>query len=303
MTQQVIAAQGFPGSGKTTFAQEWVNAAPQRARVSRDDLRRSVFGKDGILPQDQENQVTKILNSQLVYLLKTGYSVIVDNTNLRMRAVRELADLANRNGAEFVTHPIELDVEECIRRDKLRGEAGQRSVGEDVIRTFAQKFPRKNWPVFVQGQNVTPPQHYSGTPGKPIAVTIDIDGTVANHEGVRNPYDTSLYHLDKRHEDIISLAKIFRGAGYQIIFLSGRSVDFYEVTWAWLVKELGFIPTGLVMRKSGDMRNDAIIKPEIFFEQVAPFFDVKHHVDDRQRVVDAMREIGLPVLQCRPGDF
>jgi hypothetical protein len=51
------------------------------------------------------------------------------------------------------------------------------------------------------------------------------------------------------------------------------------------------------MRQAGDMRKDSIIKSEIFWENVAPNYDVKMVIDDRPQVTRMWRSIGLNVLQ------
>jgi len=54
----------------------------------------------------------------------------------------------------------------------------------------------------------------------------------------------------------------------------------------------------LIMRKGGDQRRDSIVKREMYDDLIAPRFDVRFVVDDRQQVVDMWRDdLGLPVLQ------
>lgn len=305
--RKIFAIQGWPGSGKTTLAQQWLARDPEhRSRVSRDDLRQSLFNSEGILSPDQESVVTKVLNAQIVALLKSNKDILIDATNLNAKFLKQLLAFCQKNGAlSFETLRVETPVDNCVLRDKKRFEAGGCGVGEAAIRGLAKRFPQKNWPTinWVAGEDIATKQ-YVPNPKLPKTVTCDIDGTVANLVGVRGPYDTSRYHLDETHPEIIELLQVLHDSEqFDIVFLSGRSEDFYDVTWEWLVKHLGFAPTNLIMRKSGDMRNDAIIKPELFWEQVAPNYNVVLHIDDRQRVVDALRAINVPVLQCRPGDF
>lgn len=64
----------------------------------------------------------------------------------------------------------------------------------------------------------------------------------------------------------------------------------------WLYKH--DLPIDLLfMRRGGDTRRDSIVKREIYERDIAPYFDVRYVVDDRQQVVDEWREMGLPVLQ------
>jgi predicted kinase len=300
----VIAVQGYPGCGKTTFCKAWVRESPEtRARVSRDDIRSAQFASEGILPQDQENLVTKLLNMHLVALIRAGKDVIVDNTNLRARNVKELAALANKEGADFKTFAIDTDVEECIARDDMRGLRGERCVGEEVIRNFAKKFPRKNWPVVNSPitSNASQVKKYTGTPGKRRAWILDVDGTIAKMVD-RGPHDTSKYYTDVRNEPVHQAVLALYNAGLDIVVTSGRSEDFRNETYDWLwANDVPFAK--LIMRKSGDIRNDAIVKEELFWEQIADNWDVQGCLDDRNRVVDKWREMGLTCFQVAPGNF
>jgi hypothetical protein len=55
--------------------------------------------------------------------------------------------------------------------------------------------------------------------------------------------------------------------------------------------------------RPGDMRNDSIVKEEIYEEHIKPRFNVRFVLDDRDRVVKMWRENGLKVLQVAEGDF
>lgn len=57
------------------------------------------------------------------------------------------------------------------------------------------------------------------------------------------------------------------------------------------------------MRAEGDQRNDAIVKEELFFDNVEGNFNVHVCVDDRDRVVLRWREMGIKCFQVEPGAF
>lgn len=132
---KLIITRGLPGSGKTAYArtlQPWV------VRVNRDDLRRMLHG-DRIFTQTAEAQVTVAQRAQVAALLGAAASVIIDDTNLPARVVREWADLAARFGAAFeVADFTDVPVDECVRRDAARAEADR--VGEEVIRAMHSRY-------------------------------------------------------------------------------------------------------------------------------------------------------------------
>ena len=134
-------------------------------------------------------------------------------------------------------------------------------------------------------------------------VLVDIDGTLAKHVE-RSPYDYRKLHTDALHEDIAELVRVLFAGGYAIVIVSGRpdEEDNYIRTYEWLEKHN--IPfSHLFMRKGGDRRNDSIVKAEIYRNDIEPTRDVFLVLDDRNRVVDAWRNLGLRCLQVAPGDF
>jgi predicted kinase len=124
---------GPPGSGKTTHAREWVEQDPTRfCRVNRDDLRTMLHGAY-LGTRYQEEMVTSARDAAVTKLLRTGISVICDDTNLRWSHVERLRKLASRAGADFeIVSMLDVPVETCIERDQRR----EAPVGEKVIMTM-----------------------------------------------------------------------------------------------------------------------------------------------------------------------
>jgi len=133
------------------------------------------------------------------------------------------------------------------------------------------------------------------------AVIVDIDGTVATRTN-RDPYDYSKVLDDAPKPDVIEVVKSLWKSGHKIIFVTARDDSCYDDTFEWL--RLHCPPfMKLYMRKTGDTRNDGVIKREIYDELIKPHFDVVCVLDDRQRVVDMWRSIGLTCLQVDYGNF
>src|SRR2546430_9179875 len=160
--------RGLPGSGKTA----WAKQQGGHVRVNRDELRRMLHG--GPLHTGwAEVQVTLAQRAQIEALLRAGINVIADDTNLRAKVVRELAELARACAAAVVVHDFtDVPVDECVTRDALRPE-GER-VGEDVIRTMWQRYlagRRLPLPVPTHGP-VVAPWHYRPPGGMAAAVLV-----------------------------------------------------------------------------------------------------------------------------------
>ncbi|BBH52763.1 hypothetical protein [Fluviispira sanaruensis] len=89
---------------------------------------------------------------------------------------------------------------------------------------------------------------------------------------------------------------------HKIILATGRNEFTRAITQEWLVQnDLRY--DMLLMRKNHDYRLDAIVKEEIFRQEIETNFDVLFCIDDRQQVVDAWRKLGLVCLQCNEGKF
>ena len=171
--------RGLPASGKTTWARAWAaEDREHRARVNRDELRRML--DDGVhLKGVTEQRVLAVRDEALTRLLRSGYDVVCDDTNLPQWNVRALAKLARGAGAEFEVHDFtHVPLETCLERDAARAEP----VGEERIRDLHMRFlAGRKLPLPVPDErpslDLVP---YEPRQGTPKAVLVDIDGTTAN---------------------------------------------------------------------------------------------------------------------------
>ena len=287
----IILTRGLPASGKSTWAKAWVAADPsKRVRVNRDDIRFQLYGKywgDGV----DENMVTKVEEAMVKAAVDAGKDVVIDATHLASRYVRRWIE----RGYEVEVETFELPLEKLLIRDELRGLQGERNVSPKVLEEMAKRYhikaDGKLPPVVIETpQTWVPAPRYQE--GLPEAYIVDIDGTLADHTGIRSPYDTSKYHLDKRHVNVVQTAASLQLMGYEMIAVSGRDAAFRDVTREWL-RDSGFDPELLFMRPEGDTRNDAIVKHELYHEHIAGRFNVIGVFDDRGRVLRMWRAIGL----------
>lgn len=132
-------------------------------------------------------------------------------------------------------------------------------------------------------------------------VVVDIDGTVA-HRSNRDIYDYSKVISDAPDPVVIEVVASLWKAGHKVVFVSGREDYCFDDTYKWLMSNCPpFIK--LYLRKTGDFRSDEIVKKEIYENHIKDNFDVLCVIDDRQRVVDMWRSLGLKCLQVDKGDF
>lgn len=138
---------GLPGSGKSTYAKQWVAQDPEsRFRLNRDCFRD--MGRPGCYTPQAEDAVMVAIHGAARALLAAGTDVICDDTNLRPERFAGWRALAAEVGAGFeVVDLTDVPVEECVRRDGLRPDRGYppsrwdgAQVGAAVIEGMAGRY-------------------------------------------------------------------------------------------------------------------------------------------------------------------
>ncbi len=282
--KKVILTKGLPGSGKSTWAKERLAEAPGRyKRISKDDLRFMLDNSKW--SKHNEQFILEARDALILAALKSGYSVIVDDTGLHGKHeshIRELVkDQALVEIEDFTNVPLDI----CIARDRRR----PNYVGEQVIRRMYRDFLQPK------------PQVIEFDPSLPSAIICDLDGTVALLNG-RNPYDAAHCEGDLVNEPVADIVKTYFLNGYSVLLASGRSDKHRPETEHWLQKH-NIQYNALFMRVEGDNRKDAIIKREIYEQYIQGRYTIKFVLDDRNQVVELWRSLGLTVLQVAEGDF
>ena len=137
------------------------------------------------------------------------------------------------------------------------------------------------------------------------AIICDLDGTLAF------PTDRSFYEEEKCKNDILNfpvanVLSMYKDTGYTIIFTSGRQEKGREATINWLSTHLVNMFIGhkhkLYMRRDGDMRDDTVVKKEIYDSYIKDNYHVEAVFDDRVKVVRMWESLGLFVFNCNQGN-
>lgn len=130
---RLVVLMGYPASGKTTFARKMQEEDPNLARVNRDDMRAMI----GLPYHPMLEDIVRRKQTELVRtLLGNGYSVVVDDTNLKWKTRNNWGVVAGDCGAQHQRVFLNTPMAECIRRDNER----ENSVGASVIRGMAQDW-------------------------------------------------------------------------------------------------------------------------------------------------------------------
>lgn len=294
---------GVSGSGKTTFAKTLCQEQDKCVIISRDHLRQHLFSYNDETMQDyhsstafgdRELLVTKVQRAQIEAALGAGYSVIIDDTNLRARFIRELTSYFN--GYDHKYELLECTLEEACERQALR----TRKVGAAVIEQQLKRLEllRPLLPELFNTKQMTP---IVQNPGLPRCIVVDMDGTLALVDGLRNPYDWSKCAADPVNKPVRDAVLAMHSAGHEIVICSGRDNKAKTLTATWL-SEHNIPYKALYMRKENDTRPDYIIKHEMWQDITNQYYIVTMF-DDRSSVVSHARNAGFTVFQVSKGDF
>ena len=295
---------GPPLSGKSYFTRLVTKNDSNCKVVSRDMIRNML--NDHSQNMETEKLITKIYNDSLVAIIDNSeYDLILDNTHYRLQYVREALTLLDKCKNNFEVKLIDfsdINLELLIKRNEVR----DRKVPVDVIKKIYQTCKMNLKEVKSVVNSFVKQKHIIMKTSDirrdlPRAVIVDIDGTLA-HKNDRNAYDYKNADKDECDEVISELTNQLYRLNYRVIILSGREDSCCDLTIEWLNKHM-ISYHDLHMRKSKDMRKDAVVKKEIYDQQIKDNYSVLCVFDDRNQVVEMWREIGLKCLQVQEGDF
>lgn len=288
----VYITKGLPASGKTTWAREMQAEDVNVVRVNKDDLRSMLH--NGRWSRANEKQVLELRDQVIKSALSIGRHVIVDDTNLSIKHINVISNIAKQFNARVVVKDFtNVPLDECIARDSKRAN----SVGEKVIRDMYNQFLRP-----IRVNKALDPVIFDAR--LPYCVIFDLDGTLSCM-GDRSPYDGKACAVDSVNKSIRFLLEVVRldlVANAKIIIFSGRNGDSRQQTEKWLEDHI-ISYDNLVMRTEGDSRKDSVIKEEMFNQYIKDKYNVWFVVDDRDQVVKMWRDLGLTCLQVNYGDF
>jgi predicted kinase len=294
MTKCILTV-GVSASGKTTFAEDFVKEMASRGErwinINRDDVRKEFYkmktGRTDFSWANWNRKWERPARSVWMNLVSdtlrdpNADGIVFSDTNLVKKTREWIEDECREAGHEPELMLFPISFEEAVKRDNNRSATVGYSVIANQMKLYWEQFGKR----------------YTADTALPKAVIVDVDGTLA-HMGNRSPYNTSDVHLDTPDEMVVTVVKGLAEMGTKIVVLSGRTDECEKMTRQWLFEHLGFYPDGLFMRATGDTRKDTVVKEELFFNDVAPKYNVIGAIDDRPNVVRMWNSLGLRVLAC-----
>jgi predicted kinase len=140
----IICMVGLPGSGKSSWTQDFLNKNKDFVRVNRDAIRGMLYGISitqlnfywRISNEETEKLVLKTEQSIVKLLIKNNKNLIIDDCNCSINKISLWKNLADKNGIPFKIQFMDTPMHECILRDTNR----KRSVGKKYIQEMALKL-------------------------------------------------------------------------------------------------------------------------------------------------------------------
>ena len=130
---KLIILCGIPGSGKSTYAKNYIERNCNTVHLSSDAIRKELYGDENI--QGNPGEVFALMQKRAVETLNDGYDVIYDCTNITRK---DRAGIINAcpKFAKIECRIIWAPIEVCIERDAKR----ERTVGKEVIDRMLKRF-------------------------------------------------------------------------------------------------------------------------------------------------------------------
>lgn len=296
--KKLILCRGIQGSGKTTWARQWVEEDPEnRVRINNDDIR-NMLGKYWVT--SRENLVSSIKENMAEEAISRGYDIVVDNMNLNPKEIlfwKDMVKIANMDPDGY-QYEIEfkdffISLEECIRRDAMR----PNPIGEKVIRETWKRYKH-----FIQTTEVEKyVDNLRKYTGKPKCIVIDMDSTMCFNVTKRPWFGEGAAEGMINDVPNTGMCDIVRQLQeqYLIVVATGRDTTQAEVTKQWLAKQ-GINVDEFYFRTNKDFRKGVIVKKEQI-EAILEKYDIVAIFDDCEPIVNMYREMGLTVLQPNKG--
>ena len=303
-TNKLILVQGISGSGKTTWAKQWVEEDPiHRLRLNYDDLR-CMLGKYWV--PEREPLVLAIFTSALVDAMNNGYDIVIDNmSNLNPKHQQEYEETIKRHNPnskfkyEIEYKLIDTPVEVCIERDSKRAIP----IGEKVIRQQWRKY--RDY-IIQQSIKEMLDNQVSLDDKLEDCIIVDMDATLCFNTSARpffGPGAAEQMINDAPNFPIVNLVRNYCDiTDCALIIITGRDESCRESTMKWLDNHW-LHPTVLLMRPDNDYRTGEEMKKYLYETYIKDKYNVVFVLEDSSKVVKMYRDLGLTVLQPNEGKF
>lgn len=153
----LILLVGIPGSGKSTYAKNYIPDYPKQAiHLSSDSIRAELYGDESI--QGNPADVFSLMQKRAVEALNNGNDVIYDATNITRKDRAGIIGICPKF-VKIECHIIWAPIEVCIERDSKR----ERTVGKEVIDRMLKRFQAPYYDEGIDVIKIIPPDYFNQT--------------------------------------------------------------------------------------------------------------------------------------------
>ena len=154
MTRPVlILLCGIPGSGKTTWAKNYISKNPDFVHLSSDAIRAELYGDENI--QGNPVEVFTLMQKKAVESLNAGYNVVYDATSMTRKDRAGIISMCPKF-THIQCNIIWAPIETCIERDTTR----ERTVGKEVIDRMLKRFQMPYYDEGIDEINIIRPENF-----------------------------------------------------------------------------------------------------------------------------------------------
>lgn len=135
----LIILMGIPGSGKTTWRNDFVSKHPEYVVINPDEIRREVTGS--ISDQSKNNVVWKLAYERLEEAVNNRKNVIFDSTACRRKTIEEIIFVGTRKSIPCFK-VLDIDLETAYSRivKDIENKVDRSNVPYDVVVNMKKKF-------------------------------------------------------------------------------------------------------------------------------------------------------------------
>lgn len=125
---KILILIGIPGSGKSTWAKDYVKYNDNWVRVNRDDFR-EMLKTAQVCENKIEDIITKLVSDTINAALMRKQNVIIDNTHVKVKYINSIIE-EFKYSADIDYRVFDVSLDKAIERDSNR----EKKVGSEVIK-------------------------------------------------------------------------------------------------------------------------------------------------------------------------
>lgn len=313
---KIILTRGIQGSGKSTWAKNWVAEKPDtRMRINFDDLR-NMMGPYNLQDwKPREKIIGEMFRTFMFAAMEKNYDIVVDNMNLSDSSVNRVIDIINKHNNEHQFHPgskytyefkdFFIDVNVCIERDKMRANP----IGERVIKQTWRQYRSKI--LLIENNKITE-SLTPADPKLPNCIIADMDSTICFNTSGRPFYGENAHEQmmdDVPNPGVINIIKSYlrtKSGDDKVFIITGREAtkEIIQATLDYVDYHIGEHPDiHVLFRPEKEYMAGDLMKKKLLEDNILGKYNILYAIDDSKKVVNMYRQMGILTLQPVDGQF